>query len=74
LSELRFYTVGSDGYGDDDAEIIGNGDDDIFEEKGEGDDAPRRLDDGKNDFMMEGSEVDIAVFHLVSYLSPLLMS
>jgi hypothetical protein len=68
LSELRFHTVGGDGYEDDDAEIMqGGDDDDIFKEEGEGDDAPRFLEDGQNNFMMEGSEVDIAVFHLVSY-------
>eukprot|EP00339_Tiarina_fusa_P001565 CAMPEP_0117049942 /NCGR_PEP_ID=MMETSP0472-20121206/34480_1 /TAXON_ID=693140 ORGANISM="Tiarina fusus, Strain LIS" /NCGR_SAMPLE_ID=MMETSP0472 /ASSEMBLY_ACC=CAM_ASM_000603 /LENGTH=541 /DNA_ID=CAMNT_0004763531 /DNA_START=35 /DNA_END=1660 /DNA_ORIENTATION=- len=67
LSELRFHTVGSDGYEDDDAEMMEGGDDDDIFTEGEGDDAPRFLEDGnENDFMMEGSEVDIAVFHLPS--------
>ena len=56
LSELRFYTLGGD-YQDDD---------DVAEMIEDDDDSPRRHLDGGNDFAMEGSEVDIAVFHLVS--------
>jgi hypothetical protein len=72
LSQLRFFTVAGDGNNDDFEEP--GGDDDIYvaeqDDDKEGDGGNRRnldqADDTKGDYKMEGSAVDIAVFHLVS--------
>jgi hypothetical protein len=74
LSQLRFFTIADDGIDNDDF-MEPEGDDDIYiaeqDDDEEGDGGNRRYlgdqgDDTKNDYMMEGSAVDIAVFHLVS--------
>ena len=71
LSKLRFYTVGTgDFVMDDDTEDfideleLEMEDEEEFEEEGGGY-RRRHLDQG-GDYFMDGSAIDIAVFHLVS--------
>jgi hypothetical protein len=72
LSQLRFFTIAGDGENNDDF-VEPGGDDDIYtaeqnddEEGDEGDGGGNRRYLDQGDYMMEGSAVDIAVFHLVS--------